>query len=360
VDIETAKLKTYSLNKKLFESLPHSEYSALKADIAKRGIKTELHALPDFTVICGHQRLLVAKELNLKEVPCKIIAGLETAEQIEEYVIKDNLLRRHLKPEQRAILEYELYKVKEKKQGARTDTLSHDATKLDIYAELARDVGQNRATIARHIQYAKEVEKKPELKTKKVNVVLRKIKHQKQTEEIKELKPPEGKFNVIVIDPPWGDGAEYDPDGFRGPGNYPKMTMDEIKAIHLPADDDCVLWLWGIDLFLKETLEVIEAWGFERKATLIWVKDKFGLGNWLRNQHEYCFLCIKGKPLFNGDAISSVLNAPRRKHSEKPDEFYGLVEKAAPYKAKLDYFARKEREGWVCYGDEVKGASSNE
>ena len=48
-----------------------------------------------------------------------------------------------------------------------------------------------------------------------------------------------------------------------------------------------------------------------------------------------------------------MLNAPRRKHSEKPDEFYKLVEKASPYKAKLDYFARKKREGWEVYGDEV-------
>ena len=189
---------------------------------------------------------------------------------------------------------------------------------------------------------------------RKLTQATRKIKKEKQLRELKELKPVEGKFNVIVADPPWEFPGEYDPDGFRSIGDYPTMSIEEIKVIKLPAEDDCVLWLWAIDRFLKEAMEVIEAWGFERKNTLIWVKDKFGCGKWLRNQHEYCFLAVKGKPVFHGENIPSILHAVRRKHSEKPDEFYKVVEKASPYKAKLDYFARKEREGWKVYGDEVK------
>jgi hypothetical protein len=34
--------------------------------------------------------------------------------------------------------------------------LSHDATKLDVFQELGVEVGQNRATLARHIQFAKK------------------------------------------------------------------------------------------------------------------------------------------------------------------------------------------------------------
>jgi N6-adenosine-specific RNA methylase IME4 len=359
MEIEVSKLKDYPLNKKLFDSLPRDEYSALKTDIAKRGIKTELHILPDFTVICGHQRLMVAQELHLKKLPCKIIVGLETPEQVEEYVIKDNLLRRQLKTEQRYLLLSELSKIYEKGRGGdRKSDVFKDATVASLNEDVniltAKESGSTPRTVARAREYSHIIENRPELRGQKANVVIRKIKHEKQVKEIKVLEPLKGKFNVIVCDPPWGDGAEYDPDGFRGPGNYPKMTMAEIKAIKLPADDDCILWLWGIDLFLKETLEVIEAWGFERKSTLVWVKDKFGLGHWLRNQHEYCFLCIKGKPVFHGENIPSILHAPRQAHSEKPDEFYVLAEKASPYKAKLDYFARKKREGWICYGDEVK------
>jgi N6-adenosine-specific RNA methylase IME4 len=131
------------------------------------------------------------------------------------------------------------------------------------------------------------------------------------------------------------------------------MTIEEIKNIKLQAADDCILWLWVIDLHLKDALEIIEYWGFERKSTLVWVKDKMGLGSWLRNQHEICFLAIKGKPLFFGESVSSVLNAERNKHSEKPEEFYKLVEETCRYPMKLDYFSRHKRDGWVCYGDEI-------
>jgi len=45
------------------------------------------------------------KELNLSSVPCKIININESDEQkVKEYVIKDNLLRRHLSTEQKYIL----------------------------------------------------------------------------------------------------------------------------------------------------------------------------------------------------------------------------------------------------------------
>ena len=174
-----------------------------------------------------------------------------------------------------------------------------------------------------------------------------------QKEQIKKLEQPKGKYNLIVIDPPW-DSGEYNPNGFRVGIKYPSMSLEEIKNIKLPAADDCIVWVWGIDKYLKETLNIIEQWGLQRKGTFIWDKVSMGMGKWLRFQHEYCFLCIKGKPKFYGENFRSVLNEKRTKHSTKPDGFYSLVENASPYKTKLDYFARKKREGWDVYGDEVK------
>lgn len=43
---------------------------------------------------------------------------------------------------------------------------------------------------------------------------------------------------------------------------------------------------------------------------------------------------------------------PRGRHSEKPTEFYSLVEKLSP-RPRLEMFARKEREGWAVWGNEV-------
>ncbi|QLJ53513.1 MAG: ParB-like plasmid partitioning system protein (plasmid) [Candidatus Fermentimicrarchaeum limneticum] len=356
MEIETEKLKPYEFNVQYFEVLKGSDYEALKKDIQARGIKVDLHILPDNTVICGNQRLKIAKELNLKEVPCKIVEGLETDDKIKEYVIKDNYLRRHLTQEQKAFLAGELYKIKFKGSGGDRREQTGQSVPFDVYAEVGKDLNVNRRTAVRYIQYAKICEEEPTKQGKKITQVLREVKQAKQEEEIKQLEPEkaiQGVFDVIVIDPPWKGTGAYDPDGFRGKGDYPTMEIEDIKKIKLPMAKNCIIWLWTIDLHLKDALDILDVWDLERKSTLIWVKDKIGLGHWLRNQHEYCFLAVQGNPKIFSNSTSSVLNAPRRKHSEKPDEFYKLVEKVCRGR-KLDYFARKKREGWEVYGDEVK------
>ena len=117
MNVKVIELKEYEFNKDFFDDLPKGDYEALKKDIEKNGIKTELHLLPDFTVICGHQRLLVAKELGLKEVPVKIV-NIVGEDEIKEYVIKDNLLRRQLTTEQQYFLIDSLSTIYENPTGA--------------------------------------------------------------------------------------------------------------------------------------------------------------------------------------------------------------------------------------------------
>lgn len=66
----------------------------------------------------------------------------------------------------------------------------------------------------------------------------RKEEIQKQAEEIEQraIEQPDGLFNVIVIDPPWGyvkqaHHGSYDANGRRGTCPYPEMTQDELKTI---------------------------------------------------------------------------------------------------------------------------------
>jgi N6-adenosine-specific RNA methylase IME4 len=61
-------------------------------------------------------------------------------------------------------------------------------------------------------------------------------------------------------------------------------------------------------------------------------------------------------------SVRSVFFAPRLEHSEKPERFYQLVEalaggrRGAPY---VEYFARRPRAGWTCYGNELRGGKSH-
>jgi len=188
---------------------------------------------------------------------------------------------------------------------------------------------------------------------KAISNAYKEIRHEKRIKELEEkaknLKPPEGKYNVIVIDPPWPYGTKYDPEGRRVASPYPEMSIEELKKLEIPADDDCILWLWTTNAFMHEAFHLLEAWGFKPKTILTWVKDRMGIGDWLRGKTEHCILAVKGHPIVNLTNQTTVLFGKVREHSRKPDEFYELVEGLC-YGKKLDYFGREEREGWDVYG----------
>lgn len=180
-----------------------------------------------------------------------------------------------------------------------------------------------------------------------------------QIEQISKgsITRPSGLFHVISIDPPWPYDLRYgrnryDPIGRKATSPYPEMPIEQLRHILLPAADDCVLWLWTTHSFIRDAYDLLEQWGFEDKAMLTWVKDRIGLGTWLRSKSEFCILATKGKPVINLTNQSTVLYAPRREHSRKPDEFYKLVDSLCVGR-KLDFFSREVREGWAQMGNDT-------
>ena len=75
------------------------------------------------------------------------------------------------------------------------------------------------------------------------------------------------------------------------------------------------------------------------------------MGDWLRGKTEHCILAIRGKPVINLTNQTTVLNAPLREHSRKPDEFYQMISDLCPGR-KIDIFSRESREGWDQWGCE--------
>lgn len=168
-------------------------------------------------------------------------------------------------------------------------------------------------------------------------------------EAVKVLEPPKQRYDVIVVDPPWPYGTSYDPDDRRIASPYPEMSIEKIKDLKLPATENCILWLWTTNAFLHDAFHILEAWGFEPKTLLTWVKTKIGIGVWLRGQTEHCILAVRGQPLIDLTNQSTVLFTDTSQHSKKPGEFYNLVESLC-IGWKLNYFAREKREGWDTYG----------
>jgi len=164
---------------------------------------------------------------------------------------------------------------------------------------------------------------------------------------------PQGEFNVIYADPPW----RYNVSHLRGNPEkyYPTMTVEEICNLKVPCSEDTVLFLWATNPMLEDALKVMEAWGFQYKTNMVWVKDRFGTGFYVRGQHELLLIGVKGNVHApeESNRVSSVLHAPIKEHSEKPLEVYEVIEKMYPNAHYLELFARQKRQGWEVWGNEV-------
>lgn len=77
------------------------------------------------------------------------------------------------------------------------------------------------------------------------------------------------------------------------------------------------------------------------------------MGYYVRNNTEHCLLATRGRPMVPAQALMSSWYAwPKRRHSQKPDEFYALAEQVSPF-PRLELFARQQHPGWEAWGDEV-------
>jgi len=221
-----------------------------------------------------------------------------------------------------------------------TQLLELARMKPDDQLEVAKMVVDGDATVEDAKKQIKQAERNKQI--------------QEQMKEIEQNSfiPPTQKYDVIVIDPPWPYGTEYDPNGRRAASPYPEMSLDEIKAIELPASDDCVLWLWTTHKFMRYSFDILDAWGFRDVAIVTWVKDRMGLGTYLRSQSEFCVMAIKGRPTINLTNQTTIINGKLKEHSRKPDEFYEMVDSLC-VGYKLDYFSREKRNGWDQYGNDT-------
>ena len=164
---------------------------------------------------------------------------------------------------------------------------------------------------------------------------------------------PQGKYPTIVVDPPWS----YQNKSGRQRQAYADrtMTLEQVKKFDIGRwvpDGDCHLWLWVTDAYAGHIYQVIEAWDFAPKAWLVWAKDRIGMGNYLRHQHEFCVFATRGKLRLLRRDVSTIFHSKMTRHSEKPDAFYRLVESCCPGPY-LDVFARRRHQGWDAFGDEV-------
>lgn len=200
------------------------------------------------------------------------------------------------------------------------------------------------------------------MKEQNINIKQNKIDPKQCEGQVDALVMPTNKYQIIYADPPWS----YKDQGCHGTmaNHYNGMSMEEMKNLPIAeiADKDCTLFMWTTYPFLRESLDLIEAWGFTYKTIAFnWIKKNksdsgffFGLGRWTRGNGEPCLLATKGKPKRINNSISQLIFAPLTKHSRKPPEVRDKIVELVGDLPRIELFARQKAEGWQTWGNELE------
>ena len=164
-------------------------------------------------------------------------------------------------------------------------------------------------------------------------------------------------YRTVVIDPPWLE---------RGAGrirrgadrHYALMTERQIvrmlgSSIAPLLARDCHAWIWTTNTFLGAGLRVLRKFGFRYVTNLCWVKDRIGLGQYLRGRHELCLFGVRGTTMLVAHDVPSVVFCKRAEHSQKPQAAYDAIARVSP-SPRLDVFARDRHPGFDAWGNEVR------
>ncbi|QHL90759.1 DNA methyltransferase [Sphingomonas changnyeongensis] len=179
---------------------------------------------------------------------------------------------------------------------------------------------------------------------------------------------PDRRYDVILADPPW---AYYGQQNKWGAAAKFYATAPDEAIVRLPIPDLLtdrgVLFLWATSPRLDVAMACLQAWQLHfRGIAFVWVKARKDGGpiraqgvrpSIVKPTAEYVIAAsrvAKGRPMKLADeAVSNVILAPRRAHSQKPDAVAEAIERLYPEASRLEMFARTLRPGWDLWGDEV-------
>ena len=365
--------------KELIPPLSSDEYSGLEKSLLVEGCRDALVTW-NGVIIDGHNRYEICKEHGLEFRT--IEKDFTDKDAAKVWIIENQFSRRNLPLYVRGELMLKLKPLIAAKAKANL-TLSpgrgkkgpqNSANLIETRKELSKLAGVSHDTISRIEKIAKKApeEVKAKLRTGEMSVNeaytrLKRAEKEKRQEEIRlqnsklvEQVDPivsiDGRYQTIVVDPPWDWGDEGDVNQLgRAKPEYSTMSFDELKDFPVAekAAENCHIYLWITNRSLPKGFELLNEWGFRYITTITWCKPSFGMGNYFRGSTEHILFGVKGSLELLRKNAGTWFEAPRgSKHSEKPKEFYSLVESCSPGPW-LEIFAREKRSGWVTWGGEL-------
>lgn len=134
LQIPIEKNREHKDNYLLFSPLNEHLYTELKENIRVHGILQPILLTEELTIVCGHNRWRIAKELDYSTVDCKIVQGSQT--ELIQLMISDNSLRRGAEKNILRLIEqaYQLSQTGTIRDGASTmGTLNQNSSGIENY-----------------------------------------------------------------------------------------------------------------------------------------------------------------------------------------------------------------------------------
>ena len=323
----------------------------------------------DYRLVAGHIRLEACRSLGWRTIPIHVVPLVDRVSgEIHENIVRKGFtvsemvaIKRYYAPE--------IASEAKTRQGTRTDLGKELSGNIPQSSGKTRDIVAKLVGVSgRTLEKAEDIVEVAEADPETFGDILKDVDsgktsishaHTKIKRRQKHIDPPslpEGIFDIILADPPW---PYYLPLRGAPDAHYKTMSLEDICSLEVEGvsiqekiADNAILFLWATNPQNKVAHRVIESWGFTYVTNMAWVKDRWGTGYYLRGKHELLLIAKRGDipPPIEEVRPSSVLNAPVREHSRKPDEVYDMIEKMYPNRRYLELFARNRREGWTAWG----------
>ncbi len=166
------------------------------------------------------------------------------------------------------------------------------------------------------------------------------------------------RYKTLVVDPPWP--VRFSSLGVHGKPvtqlPYKSMSLEEIKTFPINdyAENEASLFLWATNTFLPYSFELLKAWKFDFKLTLVWDKTQGMNAAGFTRRAEFLLFSYRGKcPIdLSQKYIPQVFTENATIHSAKPFIIYEMIKDRFP-EPRIDIFARKRHLGFDAFGDEV-------
>jgi len=332
---------------KLIRPLSKDESEALEKSILALGCQDSIKTWKGY-IIDGHNRYRICSKHN---VPFKTE---EITFPDESYALEMIYLnqsgRRNINDFCRAEAIIALKKIyaerAKKKQGTRKDLkpankdipqnsveCSKQETKREneVNRQLAKKAGVSHDTIHRVdkiVDLATEEEKE---NLRKGKLSINKVYTEKQKEKLIPSDFPTGKYRII-----YSNFFEETKDGWSPQKPITYLCSLPVKNL---LENKAVLFLVATPAYLRETLSVMKAWGFEYTSLFVIGGQKCLKGLYVKDERHLVLIGQKDKVL--PDQLPSFLMQGK--------DLQKLIDNIYSKGSRLDLFGKEEKKGWDTY-----------